>query len=127
MNEFDQFIRTLSEGIRSFAKGMETIAEQLDEYVESPDKDSRDDKKEDKSTNVINLDRKKTPDGPEPGKSLSDTDTIYRFIAQSKDGIDIEALQEQSGFEKRKIYNIVYRLKKQGKIRSRTQGVYVKT
>jgi hypothetical protein len=33
---------------------------------------------------------------------------------------------EKTGFDQKKTYNIVYKLKKQGKIKSAGKGVYVK-
>jgi len=36
-------------------------------------------------------------------------------------------LKKKTGFEGRKIKDIIYRLKKQGKIKSLGKGIYVKT
>jgi hypothetical protein len=33
---------------------------------------------------------------------------------------------QKTGYENKKIHNLVYKLKKQGKIKSETKGVYVK-
>jgi len=45
---------------------------------------------------------------------------------RSKKGVNSETLMQKAGDEKKKISNLVYKLKKQGKIKSPEKGVYVK-
>jgi len=40
--------------------------------------------------------------------------------------IGIEMLKERTGFQGQKLYNVLYVLKKQGKIKTEQKGVYVK-
>lgn len=53
-------------------------------------------------------------------------DTVYKIIARYKKGADMAAIKQKSGYENRKIQNSVYKLKKQGRIKSPAKGVYVK-
>ncbi len=57
---------------------------------------------------------------------VSSGDTLLAIIKRSKKGVDTVALRKKTGFEGRKIGDIVYRLKKQGKIKSERKGFYVK-
>ena len=57
---------------------------------------------------------------------VSSSDTALGIIKRSRKGIDIAALKKKTGFEGRKIRDITYRLKKQGKIKSERKGFYVK-
>jgi uncharacterized Zn finger protein len=49
---------------------------------------------------------------------------VVEVIAASDTGISMGELVEQTGYDKRKLYGIVHRLKKQGTIRSVSHGVY---
>jgi len=56
---------------------------------------------------------------------LSAIDTVFGFIKRSKKGVDTATLINKTGFVQKKIFNIVYKLKKQGKIKSEKKGVYM--
>ncbi len=53
-------------------------------------------------------------------------DTLLGFINKSKKGFSIEQLMTKTGFNNKKIANLVYKAKKQGKVKSAGKGVYVK-
>jgi len=57
---------------------------------------------------------------------LSASDTVLAIIKRSRKGVDTVALRKKTGFEGRKIGDIIYRLKKQGKIKGLGKGLYVK-
>ena len=57
---------------------------------------------------------------------LSAVDTAFGFIKRYKKGISTAALMEKTGFNQKKVYNIIYKLNKLGKIKSVGKGVYVK-
>lgn len=58
---------------------------------------------------------------------LSASETVLRIIKKSSKGVDTTTLRKKSGFQGRKVRDILYRLKKQRKIRSPRKGVYIKT
>lgn len=57
---------------------------------------------------------------------LTAADTILSVIKRSRKGVDTAALTKKTGLEGRKIWDITYRLKKQGKIKKDRKGFYVK-
>ena len=59
-------------------------------------------------------------------KRVTATDTVMAIINRSKKGVDTATLVQKTGFNEIKVRNIVFRLKKQKKIKSKTKGVYVK-
>lgn len=65
----------------------------------------------------------KRTDAPEKS-ALSDSDQVAAIIANSKKGVGIATLKRQTGFKKQKLYNIVFKLKKEGHIKSVKWGVY---
>jgi phosphate/sulfate permease len=59
-------------------------------------------------------------------KEMTAGDTILNIIEKSREGVDVASLQKETGFTTKKIHNIVYKLKKQGKITSERKGFYKK-
>jgi len=53
-------------------------------------------------------------------------DTVIRIINRYKKGVDTATLMKKTGFNQKKIANLVYKGNKQGKIKSVGKGVYVK-
>jgi hypothetical protein len=53
-------------------------------------------------------------------------DKIFAIIKRSKKGVNTEALMKKTGYERKAISNAIYKLTKQGKIKSLAKGVYVK-
>jgi len=52
------------------------------------------------------------------------TDQLLKIIKRSKKGVDVATLKKRTGFEDRKIRNIVYKATKQGKIKRVGTGLY---
>ena len=57
---------------------------------------------------------------------LSASGTVLAIIKRSRKGNDTATLEKKTGFEGRKIRDIIFRLRKQGKIKSERKGIYVK-
>jgi septal ring factor EnvC (AmiA/AmiB activator) len=53
------------------------------------------------------------------------TDQVVNIIKKSRKGIDIPTLIKKTGFEDKKIRNILFRTAKQGKIKKAGRGIYV--
>ena len=59
-------------------------------------------------------------------KPATAADTVLAIIKRSKKGVNNAALMEKTGYNQKKISNLVFKLWKQGKIKSVSKGVYVK-
>ena len=57
---------------------------------------------------------------------VSASGTVLGIIKRSRKGVDVITLRKESDLEGRKINDIVHRLKKEGKIKAISRGVYVK-
>ena len=57
---------------------------------------------------------------------LSASGTVLAIIKRSRKGIDTGTLEKKTGFKGRKIRDTIFRLRKQGKIKSERKGIYVK-
>ncbi len=67
----------------------------------------------------------KRPTAKKPTR-VSSSDSVLAIIKRSRKGVDTVALRKKTGFQGRKIGDIIYRLKKQGKIKTEGKGLYVK-
>ena len=57
--------------------------------------------------------------------TLTATDQVLKIIKRSKKGVDAPTLLKKTGFEDKKIRNILFRSSKQGKIKKAGRGIYV--
>jgi hypothetical protein len=53
------------------------------------------------------------------------TDQILGIIKRFKKGIDVPTLKKKTGFDDKKVRNIVFRASKEGKIKKSGRGIYV--
>ena len=67
---------------------------------------------------------KKSPAKKRPAK-LTATDQVLRIIMGRKRGIDVATLMNRTGFNEKKIWNILHRAFKAGKIKRVDRGKYV--
>ncbi|UCD87718.1 MAG: hypothetical protein JSV01_08235 [Desulfobacterales bacterium] len=59
------------------------------------------------------------------GAALTATDQVLKIIKRTKKGVDAPTLMKKTGFEDKKIRNILMRASKQGKIKRAARGIYV--
>lgn len=57
--------------------------------------------------------------------SAASTDVVMDVIQKADNPVDNSKISEQTGFDAKKVANVVYRLKKQGKIKNVSRGTYV--
>ena len=62
----------------------------------------------------------KTSEKDIPGSTI-----VAGIIKKHKKGADIAKLKKVTGFKEQKLYNIIYRLKKEGKIQNLSRGIYI--
>jgi len=140
MKEFDVALKAVAEGLRTIAQGVEKIAEKLEESVpeERPKrkakaKPARKAKAKTKKAAPKKAPAKKAAAKKAPAikatkkkKTATAADTVLAVINKSKNGVDNATLVEKTGFDKKKLANIVFKLRKLGKIKSVSRGVYTK-
>ena len=57
--------------------------------------------------------------------ALAAIDVVLDTIKRSKQGIGFAAIQAKTGFDEKKIRNIIFRLNKIGKIKRKSRGIYI--
>lgn len=64
---------------------------------------------------------------PAKGRKIgsSATDAVINVIKSADKGVGIAEIQKKTGFDEKKLRNIIYRLNKTGKIRRKSRGLYI--
>jgi predicted transcriptional regulator len=58
---------------------------------------------------------------------MTAADTVLKVISRSKKGVSTSKIMERTGFTQKKVANIVFKLKQQGRIKNVRRGIYVKS
>jgi hypothetical protein len=66
----------------------------------------------------------KQKDKKSGARRLSATSVVLESITRSKKGADFASLQTKTGFEEKKLRNIIFRLNKLGKVKRVGRGLY---
>lgn len=133
MKELEVFLKTVVDGMKGMAQGIEALAEKLDTITKA----RMDEKaKVVKKAPVKKVVAKKVAAKKAPAKKVvkkaaakkpaTAVDTVLKVINRSKKGVDTAALMKKTGFSQKKIHNVIYKLKKQGKVKRVGKGVYLK-
>ena len=136
MKEVQKLLKMVSDGLKTLAQGVEAIAEKVDETAKTksavkvkskkqsaPVKTAKPVSKKAKPLKkaVPKVDRKKAV------KPTTAVDAVLNIISRSPKGVNTAAIKAKTGYDQKKISNLVYKLKKQGKIKSIEKGVYGKS
>ena len=60
-------------------------------------------------------------------KPATAMETVLNMVSSSTTGISSAEIRSKTGYEQKKVSNIVYKLKKQGKIKAVKKGIYIKS
>jgi hypothetical protein len=77
-----------------------------------------------KKAAVAKTSTKKAKVGNKAGQTTA-TDQILKIIKRAKAGVDVPTLKKKTGFDDKKVRNIVFRAAKEGRIKKSGRGVYV--
>ena len=109
-------LQAISKELTKLAKQTEKLAAAL-EKAEKPKAKSV--KTKTKAKAVI------TKKAPAKGGKKTDTDKLLAVINRSKKGVDTATLMKKTGFDQKKVRNMLNRTYKQGKITRVEKGIYV--
>ena len=124
MKELETFLQNVAEGLRSLAGIVDTLAEksgQMDKFYPA----GCEDPKNAEGVKVKSNNGSKRRKIIRIGKATTAAEAIYQVIKSKKAGIDTSDLIKETDFEEKKVRNIIYKLKKQNKIKTAKRGVYV--
>jgi predicted transcriptional regulator of viral defense system len=62
---------------------------------------------------------------PKGRVTMSASDTVLDIVKRYNKGIGFAEIQAKTGFEEKKLRNIIFRLNKMGKISRKSRGIYI--
>ena len=125
MKELESVLKIVEEGLRTLAKGVNAVADRLDEIgKQAKPKPKR--KTAQKATAKRPRTTTKKNAAPKGKPSATAADSVFDAIKRSTKGVDTAAIMKKTGFDRKKVQNAVFKLKKAGKIKAVSKGVYIK-
>ncbi len=132
MKELNVFLKTVVDGMKVMAQGVESLAEKLDGIAKArldekaKTKPARKAQAKPKKKVAKKAVKKAVTKKPVAKKPATVAKTVLKTINRSKKGIGVAALSEKTGFAPNRIHDVVYKLKKEGKVKAVSRGVYLK-
>ena len=109
---------TIAQDLKALNKNIQAIGKTLDRLLKAAEKDEKPKAKPTKQTPAKKAPAKKKAAQP------TATDEILKIIRGSKKGVDAPTLVKKTGFNQKKVRNILFRTYKQGKIKRLDKGIY---
>ena len=118
---------TIKKELTAFKKDLTAIGKKLEKLIKAVEKSETKVTKASKAKAVKATPAKKAPKAPAKKKAvqITATDQVLKIINRSKKGADTATLMKKTGFDQKKVRNILNRTFKQGKIKRADKGIYV--
>ena len=117
-------MKKLKKDLEAFSRDLKVLAEKTERWLKMLEKYEKPKAKTVKAKAVKKTIVKKAI--PKKAKPATAVDTVFTIIKRYKKGIDTAAHMKKTGYNQKKISNLVYKLRKQDKIKSVGKGVYLK-
>ncbi len=116
---------TLKQDLKDLQKEIKALEKKMGKIVAAVEKSSKPKvAKKAAAKSVKAKTTKKAPTKKVPAKPTA-TDQVLGIINRSKSGVDAATLMKKTGFDDKKIRNILFRNYKLGKIKRAGKGIYV--
>jgi len=122
LKEVDVVLKAIADGLKSMADGFYSISRQLNDLTKNDGKKSTKVKIEKKR--AIAKPKAKMKAASPKKKAIASTDVVFEIINKANAPVDNGNISKKTGFDAKKVANVVCRLKKQGKIKSVDRGTY---
>jgi len=119
----DKMKMNLKKELQAVSKELNTLSKKIEKMIVAVDKLE---KSKAAPAKPAKKGAVKKPASEKSAGKVTAADTALGVIKRSKKGVDTAALMEKTGYNQKKVANIVFKLRKQGKIKSESKGVYVK-
>ena len=115
-------LQAVKSGIAALAKKLEAL---LKAHEPMPKAKKVTKKKAVKKAKTVKKAPAKKAVAKKKATQVTATDKILQIVKRSKKGVDVPTLKKKSGFDDKKVRNIVFRASKEGKIKKSGRGMYV--
>ena len=110
---------TIAQDLKALNKNLQALGKTLDSLLKAVEKGEKPKAKPTKQTPAKKAPAKKKAAQP------TATDEILKIVRGSKKGVDAPTLIKKTGFNQKKVRNILFRTYKQGKIKRLEKGIYI--
>jgi len=135
MKEIEKILKTVSDGLKLASQGILSLAEKVNEAAKAMGTNEKTAVKRTAAAGKPKTKLKTSKKGKTGVKTIrtkkaagvqskTAIDTVFDIVKKSGTPVGTAALREKTGFESKKIANVLFKLKKQGKIKSAGKGVY---
>ncbi len=119
---------TIAQDLKALNKNIQALGKTLDRLLKAVEKDEKLKAKPTKRIPAKMAPARKAPAKKAPARKKTAqptaTDKILKIIKGSKKGVDAPTLIKKTGFDQKKVRNILFRTYKQGKIKRIDKGIY---
>ena len=116
-------IRDIQKDIKALERKMEKLLKAFDKKMPAQTKRSAK-KVTTRAVKAKHAPAKKAVAGKKKLK-MTATEQVLKVIKRSRKGVDVPTLKKKTGFEDKKVRNIIFRTSKEGKIKKVGRGIYV--
>ena len=109
---------TIAQDLKALNKNLQALGKTLDSLLKAVEKGEKP-----KAKPTRKIPAKKAPAKMKAAQPTA-TDQILKIIRGSKKGVDAPTLIKKTGFNQKKVRNILFRTYKQGKIKRIDKGIY---
>ncbi|KPK96544.1 MAG: hypothetical protein AMJ95_13655 [Omnitrophica WOR_2 bacterium SM23_72] len=117
MKKLKKDLQAVSKSLNALAKKTETLLKKVGKLEKTQAVKKR------KSKTKARPAKKAPP--KRKAAEMTATDHVVKIVKRAKRGVDAPTLIKKTGFEDKKIRNILFRASKQGKIKRAGRGMYV--
>ena len=113
---------TMTKDLQAISKELTKLVKQIDNLAAALGKTK---KPAAKSVKTKTKSKPATKKAPAKHAKKTETDKVLEIINRSKKGVDTATLMKKTGFDQKKVRNMLNRTFKQGKITRVAKGIYV--
>ena len=115
---------TIKKDLMTLKKDITAIGKKLDKLIKAVEKGEKAKALKAKAVKAKAVKKVKVAAGRKTPQ-ITATDQILKIIKRSKKGVDVPTLKKKTGFDDKKVRNIVFRASKEGRIKKSGRGIYV--
>jgi len=113
---------TTKKELTALKKEIKSLEKKLDKYLKAIEKSGTKAPKASKAKAV--KPRKEKAADKKKATDVTATNQVLNIVKRSKKGVDMATLMKKTGFNEKKVRNIIFRASKQGKIQRTGRGLY---
>ena len=114
---------TMIKDLQAISKELTKLTKQIENLTAALGKAEKPKAKSVKTTTKAKVVTKKAP---VKTAKITDTDQVLAIVNRYKKGVDTATVMKKTGFDQKKVRNIIFRTYKQGKLTRADKGIYVR-